>query len=175
MELPVREELREIAARIRDAIEAIGTQAEAARLTGLSATTLKRYVAGRSMPSKDSVEAIATAAKYSFDWIMNGKGHKRLVDSIGESRDGGPSEADVRAHVRRQLASACETAGVDFDAGDPEVEHLVSSSVDRVLQYAPEQQVFIAATVASAQADAILFTRQQAIRRAAGRVRPQRP
>lgn len=173
MELPVRDELRDVAARLREAVEAAGTQSEVAELIGVSKTTLKRYVSGRSEAPDEAVRKIAAAASFTFEWVKEGREPKQLAGAIRIARklDPGPSDDEIRAHVRRHVASACETAGIDFDAGDPEVETFLESSLARVLVYPPEQRVFVAGTVASAQSDAILFARQQAIRRAAHRVR----
>lgn len=166
---PVRDELLPLAERIREAVSVIGTQLEAANTTGVSPRQMRAYVSARSKPDAQVLSALAASAGFAVEWMISGAGPKLLSDSIGAAReaDRGPPDDDVSRHVRARLLSACETAGVDFEAGDPDVERLVVATTELVLAFAPEQRVHVAYAVASAAHLSVLFTRQQALKKAA--------
>lgn len=89
---PVRPELLDFAERFRGAVKAIGTQAEVARIAGISVQQVRRYTSGRNMPPVDVLTKVSAASGLRVEWLLSGEGPMR--------REGDP--------VRRRLDTLTE-------------------------------------------------------------------
>lgn len=66
-------------ARLRQVVEAIGTQALAADVAGVSLRSMKNYLAGRSLPLPYAVASrLAARARFESEWLMTGQGRRNL-------------------------------------------------------------------------------------------------
>lgn len=88
----------ELVARLRSLVERFATQAEAARVAGVSLGQIKAYIAGRSAPSFLPVARLARAAGVDLNEVLPGAGPParsqpldldprlfgRLFDAIGK-------------------------------------------------------------------------------------------
>lgn len=68
------------AERLRLVVAAIGTQAEAAEVAGVSLAQLKNYLSGTSAPGFIAVGRLAVRAHIRLEWILTGEGSKEAGD-----------------------------------------------------------------------------------------------
>jgi hypothetical protein len=138
MPRPVRKHLKNLANRLREVAEAVGTQAEAARLAGVSLTQMQNYLAARSEPRTETLARLAVSSGFSLEWLISGSGPKRS----SEASDGGTTVGDLflaiagsptasKAHPggTKELGAAAEflrfvRAGATVLAGSPADEPL---------------------------------------------------
>ncbi|HEX2882272.1 MAG TPA: helix-turn-helix transcriptional regulator [Polyangiaceae bacterium] len=62
-----------IAKRMRLVIGHIGTQAQAAEISGSSLRQIKQYLSGQAIPNLVVAERLATAAGYNASWLLTGQ------------------------------------------------------------------------------------------------------
>lgn len=73
----------ELGGRISQLIRRAGTLEDAARIAGVSTSTLRRWIRGTSSADFVPLWRLASAAGYSMDWLASGEGHGP-VDSATE-------------------------------------------------------------------------------------------
>lgn len=76
------EERAEFAARMRAMVEAIGTQAQAAEVAGVSVRQLKMYLSGESAPAFLPIGRLAERSGFSLHWVMTGHGARSAVGTV---------------------------------------------------------------------------------------------
>jgi transcriptional regulator with XRE-family HTH domain len=80
------EDLQALAARVRRVVEAIGTQAQAAEVAGVSLRHLKKYLAGEVPISARAAAALSANTGFSLDWLLLGDGPERGSRKTRDSR-----------------------------------------------------------------------------------------
>lgn len=73
----------ELALRIQELIDISGNLNKLAKKSGLSSTTIKRYLLGTSDPSRMSLVALSKTTGIRMEWIATGKGLK-YIDKASE-------------------------------------------------------------------------------------------
>lgn len=84
--------------RIRKAAELIGGQLELSRRTGISSTSINKYVLGESDPSRSRLVAIAKATGVNVGWLAAGEGSMEREAAyiyMGEGETAGRGEGWV--------------------------------------------------------------------------------
>ncbi|HEX2882273.1 MAG TPA: helix-turn-helix transcriptional regulator [Polyangiaceae bacterium] len=69
-------DLAALAARVRETVEAIGTQDEAAEVAGISTRQIKKYVGGEGVPPLPVAAALTRSAGYDLEWLATGLGQR---------------------------------------------------------------------------------------------------
>jgi transcriptional regulator with XRE-family HTH domain len=72
--------------RIREMVEVVGSNAEAAAVAGISVDQLSRLTAGTSSPSFLAVGRLAERTGFSLNWVMSGRG-PRYAASAAKATD----------------------------------------------------------------------------------------
>lgn len=157
-----------LASRLREVVEAIGTQQAAADRVGVSLAQVKRYLQGRSRPSLKVAADLASAGGFAIEYVLTGKGPKTLQESISEgARDAEPGE-DIRDLLALRFRAACDVAGIPQAVSDPDAALLVDMAFTDVMSYPRAYQLHLANSVAEAHRHALLYGQQRALRRVAG-------
>lgn len=84
--------------RIRKAAELIGGQLELSRRTGISSTSINKYVLGESDPSRSRLVAIAKATGVNVGWLAAGEGpmeREAAYIYMGEGKTAGRGEGGI--------------------------------------------------------------------------------
>ena len=84
--------------RIRKAAELIGGQLELSRRTGISSTSINKYVLGESDPSRSRLVAIAKATGVNVGWLAAGEGpmeREAAYIYMGEGETAGRGEGGI--------------------------------------------------------------------------------
>lgn len=164
---PVRDELRPLAGRVREAVELAGTQIEVAKRLGISPTALKRYISGRAEPQAGVVASLASLAGVTIEWLLTGVGPKVLAESIAVSREQEAEsyETATKERIRRRVAAACDAAGVEWLPDGPTEQALVADAAAIVSRFDPADQVKASQAISDALVLAIAFPRRRAMER----------
>lgn len=75
------EDRADLGRRIRTLVQAVGTQAEAARVAGLTTRQLSRMLSGEAAPSLLPIARLAAAAGLSLDWVVGGSRTAERIDT----------------------------------------------------------------------------------------------
>ena len=95
MDSPAQETL---AVRLRQLMdERSVTQAELARVVGLSQMTVSRWLAG-TKPNKQHIKRVAIHCDVEESWLLTGQGRKELTLTERRSRDKAAEERTGKAH-----------------------------------------------------------------------------
>jgi transcriptional regulator with XRE-family HTH domain len=70
----ISQERSDLAARLRFLVKRIGTQAEAAKVAGVTPQQLRNLISGKSAPSLQPVANMALHGGVSLDWVVTGQG-----------------------------------------------------------------------------------------------------
>lgn len=65
-----------LAGRLREAVGAFRTHADAAAAAGVSVAQLRNYLAGKHAPSVFPMARFAAASGFSLEWLVSGRGQK---------------------------------------------------------------------------------------------------
>lgn len=100
-------------------VGALGSIAEVARKSGLAESTVKKWVDGKSDPSRERCIALARGTGASLAWVVAGAGPMWFKDLSQNERDtylivlGDPNSPEVReAEARRDASIKSFSAGV---------------------------------------------------------------
>lgn len=160
---PVRDELRPLAGRVREAVELAGTQIEVAKRLGISPTALKRYISGRAEPQAGVVASLASLAGVTIEWLLTGVGPKVLA--VSREREAQSYEVAAKERIRRRVAAACDAAGVEWLPDGPTEQALVADAAAIVSRFDPADQVKASQAISDALVLAIAFPRRRAMER----------
>lgn len=110
---------RQFRDRMKVLVSEMGSIAEVARKSGLAESTVKKWVDGKSDPSRERCIALARGTGASLAWIVAGAGPMWLKDLSPNERDtylialGDPASPEVKeAEARRDAAIKGFSAGV---------------------------------------------------------------
>jgi transcriptional regulator with XRE-family HTH domain len=128
------EERVALARRVRDMVEAIGTQPKAAEVARVSLRQLEQYLSGNVAPSLLAAGNLAAATGFSLDWVLTGTGNR--LRSSEPDRLANPLDAEIRdteeilciARLLQPALAAYSEAGASLSAEDEDA--IVGDTVD---------------------------------------------
>lgn len=176
MPRPVRDDLLALASRMREAAKAIGTQEAAGRAIGVSLPQMQRYVSARSEPPMKVAAALATAAGFTVEWMLTGKGPKLFSEQMAMAREQSVEQdradrehrvtsGDLRSVVLERIAFACEVAGVEFSPSDADSIQLVDDTVGAISVHPATMRAALTEAVLEGQMLALGYARMVSLRK----------
>jgi hypothetical protein len=131
-----RRMLREVGARVRKAVEMIGSEGRAADAAKVTVSTLHRYMRGEVAAPFVALAGIARAAKVSMDWLADdGAVRDRGGTYSPAPQYGGMSPDEVSGAVDADLLAAVLGATLTMGApADPQARAQISIRMMHVIQ-----------------------------------------